>query len=66
MVEAAFLDQEKVIREYVSQQEKAFSSHLLLVRQALQDEAGRVEQLERELRGQDWKQTAGEILDFDL
>ena len=48
------------------QQERTFNAHILQVEEALRDERRRVDELAKELKGKDWKETAGEIISFNL
>jgi hypothetical protein len=66
MVDLAFREQERIIRAYVSQQERSFCAHLLQTRTALQAEYNRIGELSKHLRGPEWRQAAGEIVASNL
>jgi cell shape-determining protein MreC len=66
VVDDAFKESEKYIREYMVRKEQQLTNELAQMRTLLEKEAARVEEMKEELSKPQWRKVAGEILSTDF
>jgi hypothetical protein len=66
MVEEAFKESEKNIREFMKQEEKRLASEILQTRELLEKEYVLIEGMKEDINTPSWRKVAGEILSTDL
>ena len=66
MVDAVFRESDRFIREYMRQQESKMAGDITKMRDTLLKEQAKIEVMKGELKKQDWRKTAGEILTTEL
>lgn len=66
MVDAVFRESDRFIRDYMRQQESKMAGDIIKMRDTLLKEQAKIEVMKGELKKQDWRKTAGEILTTEL
>lgn len=66
IIDESFKESEKYIREYMKAQEEKLAGDMIKCKEILQKEYMKVENMKEEIKGDNWRKTAGEIIATEM